>query len=106
MRSRKSRRRYIFLNIIFIIEIYYFINKIIVLNNFYINNIFIVKDDTYMYDEEARCGDMQTLEVVGGGIQHWYDEPPYESDPEDFLMGSIGAKADTTSFDNSRYSND
>ena len=39
-----------------------------------------------MYDEEARCGDMRTLEVVGGGLQHWYDEPPYESDPEDFLM--------------------
>lgn len=19
--------------------------------------------------------------------QHWYDEPPYESDPDDFLMG-------------------
>uniref|UniRef100_A0A0A9Z5Z4 Sterile alpha motif domain-containing protein 5 n=1 Tax=Lygus hesperus TaxID=30085 RepID=A0A0A9Z5Z4_LYGHE len=32
-------------------------------------------DDTYMYDEDsARLG------------QHWYDEPPYESDPEDFLM--------------------
>lgn len=32
-------------------------------------------DDTYMYDDE-----MQRLG------QHWYDEPPYESDPEDFLM--------------------
>ncbi|XP_024086084.1 uncharacterized protein LOC106674178 [Cimex lectularius] len=33
-------------------------------------------DDTYMYDEDmARLG------------HHWYDEPPYESDPEDFLMG-------------------
>ncbi|KAL1117575.1 hypothetical protein AAG570_003890 [Ranatra chinensis] len=33
-------------------------------------------DDTYMYDDE-----MQRL-----GGHHWYDEPPYESDPEDFLM--------------------
>lgn len=43
-----------------------------------------VGDDTYMYDDE-----MQRLG------QHWYDEPPYESDPEDFLM------ADTAN--NSRY---
>lgn len=21
---------------------------------------------------------------------HWYDEPPYESDPDDFLMAGIG----------------
>lgn len=33
-------------------------------------------DDTYMYDA-ARGG-------------HWYDEPPYESDPDDFLMSGIG----------------
>lgn len=36
-----------------------------------------------MYDEDAR--------VLGPGCHdrgHWYDEPPYESDPEDFLMGS------------------
>lgn len=36
-------------------------------------------DDTYMYDDDARCS---------GIGPHWYDEPPYESDPEDFLMGS------------------
>lgn len=30
-----------------------------------------------MYDDDVRS-------VVG---PHWYDEPPYESDPEDFLMG-------------------
>ncbi|XP_026736980.1 uncharacterized protein LOC113500414 isoform X5 [Trichoplusia ni] len=36
-------------------------------------------DDTYMYDDEARG-------LSGRG--HWYDEPPYESDPEDFLMGA------------------
>lgn len=23
-------------------------------------------------------------------LGHWYDEPPYESDPEDFLMGGGG----------------
>ena len=23
-----------------------------------------------------------------GLLQHWYDEPPYESDPEDFLICS------------------
>ncbi|XP_069358191.1 SAM and SH3 domain-containing protein 1 isoform X3 [Maniola hyperantus] len=47
-------------------------------------------DDTYMYDDEARG-------LSGRG--HWYDEPPYESDPEDFLMGS-GAPA--ASFQNGR----
>nr|XP_018910500.1 PREDICTED: uncharacterized protein LOC109039472 isoform X1 [Bemisia tabaci] len=35
-------------------------------------------DDTYMYDD-----DMIRLATLG---HHWYDEPPYESDPEDFLM--------------------
>ncbi|XP_059049679.1 uncharacterized protein LOC131844738 isoform X4 [Achroia grisella] len=47
-------------------------------------------DDTYMYDDEARG-------LTGRG--HWYDEPPYESDPEDFLMGG-GAPAAT--FQNGR----
>ncbi|XP_026496761.1 uncharacterized protein LOC113401170 isoform X5 [Vanessa tameamea] len=47
-------------------------------------------DDTYMYDDEARG-------LSGRG--HWYDEPPYESDPEDFLMGS-GTPA--ASFQNGR----
>jgi hypothetical protein len=32
-----------------------------------------------MYDDDARCS---------GIGPHWYDEPPYESDPEDFLMGT------------------
>ncbi|XP_017770104.1 PREDICTED: uncharacterized protein LOC108557904 isoform X2 [Nicrophorus vespilloides] len=43
----------------------------------------ISADDTYMYDEDAR--------MLAPGVHdrgHWYDEPPYESDPEDFLMGS------------------
>lgn len=43
-----------------------------------------------MYDDEARG-------LSGRG--HWYDEPPYESDPEDFLMGG-GAPAAT--FQNGR----
>ena len=29
-----------------------------------------------MYDDAARG--------------HWYDEPPYESDPDDFLMSGMG----------------
>lgn len=39
-----------------------------------------------MYDEDARM-----LAPGAHGHDrghHWYDEPPYESDPEDFLMGS------------------
>ena len=40
------------------------------------------RDDTYMYDDE-----MQRLG------QHWYDEPPYESDPEDFLMAETAHHA-------------
>lgn len=32
-----------------------------------------------MYDDAARG--------------HWYDEPPYESDPDDFLMAGIGLDA-------------
>lgn len=29
-------------------------------------------DETYMYDDDM--------------LRHWYDEPPYESDPEELLM--------------------
>ncbi|XP_047509887.1 uncharacterized protein LOC125052882 isoform X4 [Pieris napi] len=47
-------------------------------------------DDTYMYDDEARG-------LSGRG--HWYDEPPYESDPEDFLMGG---NAPAATFQNGR----
>jgi hypothetical protein len=40
-------------------------------------------DDTYMYDDSA-------VHVMRGHHQgHWYDEPPYESDPDDFLMTGI-----------------
>lgn len=38
-------------------------------------------DDTYMYDDAAR-GSIRPHQMG-----HWYDEPPYESDPDDFLMG-------------------
>lgn len=43
-------------------------------------------DDTYMYDEDARMLAPGSHGKNDRG--HWYDEPPYESDPEDFLMGS------------------
>lgn len=42
-------------------------------------------DDTYMYDDAAR-GSMRPHQMG-----HWYDEPPYESDPDDFLMSGINS---------------
>lgn len=42
-------------------------------------------DDTYMYDDIA-ANPMRTPRQHQG---HWYDEPPYESDPDDFLMAGI-----------------
>ncbi|XP_076682369.1 uncharacterized protein LOC143376209 isoform X2 [Andrena cerasifolii] len=56
-------------------------------------------DDTYMYDEDARCGGGLG---PGPGGQHWYDEPPYESDPEDFLMGASGGAVPTATIQNGR----
>ncbi|XP_052865328.1 uncharacterized protein LOC128271740 [Anopheles cruzii] len=41
------------------------------------------RDDTYMYDD-AVTG---VLRMPHQG--HWYDEPPYESDPDDFLMSGM-----------------
>lgn len=38
-----------------------------------------------MYDDAAR-GSMRPHQMG-----HWYDEPPYESDPDDFLMAGINA---------------
>ncbi|XP_063994884.1 SAM and SH3 domain-containing protein 1-like isoform X2 [Diachasmimorpha longicaudata] len=58
-------------------------------------------DDTYMYDEDARCGGASGLGPGPGG-QHWYDEPPYESDPEDFLMGASGGPVPTATIQNGR----
>ncbi|GBP97139.1 SAM and SH3 domain-containing protein 3 [Eumeta japonica] len=54
-------------------------------------------DDTYMYEEEARAAGFAAR-------GHWYDEPPYESDPEDFLMGAGAAPAPVpaASFQNGR----
>lgn len=49
-----------------------------------------------MYDEEAVCGGMM------GNTQHWYDEPPYESDPEDFLMGASSGPVPTATIQNGR----
>ncbi|XP_066591308.1 SAM and SH3 domain-containing protein 1-like isoform X2 [Prorops nasuta] len=56
-------------------------------------------DDTYMYDEDARCGGVGMGPGPGG---HWYDEPPYESDPEDFLMGASGGSIPTATIQNGR----
>ena len=40
-----------------------------------------------MYDDAARG-------ALGRNSQgHWYDEPPYESDPDDFLMSGMGPAA-------------
>ncbi|XP_056641614.1 uncharacterized protein LOC130448333 isoform X1 [Diorhabda sublineata] len=45
-------------------------------------------DDTYMYDEDVRMlAPMSHYADPLNRPAHWYDEPPYESDPEDFLMG-------------------
>lgn len=45
-----------------------------------------------MYDDDVGDG-VEAGACVGaaqgrpGPPHHWYDEPPYESDPEDFLIG-------------------
>ncbi|XP_053598822.1 uncharacterized protein LOC103576410 isoform X2 [Microplitis demolitor] len=57
------------------------------------------RDDTYMYDEDVRYGGLR--EVSTGG-QHWYDEPPYESDPDDFLMGVCGESVPAAKIQNGR----
>ena len=54
-----------------------------------------------MYDDDARCGVAGGLGPGPGG-QHWYDEPPYESDPEDFLMGASGGPIPTTTIQNGK----
>lgn len=50
-----------------------------------------------MYDESTgtayRLGPPpSSLHHPGAGVggHHWYDEPPYESDPDDFLMSNMG----------------
>ncbi|KAK8401820.1 hypothetical protein O3P69_001133 [Scylla paramamosain] len=49
--------------------------------------IFYTKDDTYMYDDDVGEAGAGAGVGVLGPPHHWYDEPPYESDPEDFLIG-------------------
>lgn len=58
-----------------------FLNEICFIYCFYFHFL----DDTYMYDDAVR-GPMRPHQ-----IGHWYDEPPYESDPDDFLMSGINA---------------
>jgi hypothetical protein len=35
-----------------------------------------------MYDDSIAASNYRNIHPH----QHWYDEPPYESDPDDFLM--------------------
>jgi hypothetical protein len=41
----------------------------------------------YMYDDSIGSSNYSNVH------RHWYDEPPYESDPDDFLMAGMGAAA-------------
>lgn len=52
-----------------------------------------------MYDDAARG-------ALGRPHQgHWYDEPPYESDPDDFLMSGMNlGPAATIQVSSDRYS--
>ncbi|XP_076259557.1 uncharacterized protein LOC143195919 isoform X2 [Rhynchophorus ferrugineus] len=52
-------------------------------------------DDTYMYDDDVRMLAPSCIphHPHDPRLGHWYDEPPYESDPEDFLMGGGGPQA-------------
>lgn len=43
-----------------------------------------------MYDDSLTSNNYSN---VRRHAQHWYDEPPYESDPDDFLMSGNGAAA-------------
>lgn len=40
-----------------------------------------------MYDDDVGEAGAGAGVGVLGPPHHWYDEPPYESDPEDFLIG-------------------
>lgn len=51
-----------------------------------------------MYDDDARMLAPHHQHSLGMSREHpahWYDEPPYESDPEDFLMGTSGQPSAT-----------
>lgn len=54
-------------------------------NSFFFSFCCSFADDTYMYDDAAR-GSIRPHQMG-----HWYDEPPYESDPDDFLMSGINS---------------
>lgn len=43
-----------------------------------------------MYDDSIATNNYSNVHQ-----QHWYDEPPYESDPDDFLMTGMGGAAAT-----------
>uniref|UniRef100_A0A1Y9HAZ0 Sterile alpha motif domain-containing protein 5 n=1 Tax=Anopheles farauti TaxID=69004 RepID=A0A1Y9HAZ0_9DIPT len=43
------------------------------------------RDDTYMYDDAVP----NVMRMPHHHQGHWYDEPPYESDPDDFLMSGM-----------------
>lgn len=45
-----------------------------------------------MYDDAITSGNNYS-NISRHPQQHWYDEPPYESDPDDFLMSGKGAAA-------------
>lgn len=47
----------------------------------------VFADDTYMYDDALRGPHYAVSGIHPQG--HWYDEPPYESDPDDFLMSGL-----------------
>lgn len=65
-------------------------NKISSSTSFLINAIIFSRQvgDNYMYDDSI--GSSNYSNVMN---RHWYDEPPYESDPDDFLMTGMGAAA-------------
>ena len=43
-------------------------------------------DDTYMYDDVILPN--RGVYAAGPYHKHWYDEPPYERDPDDFLTNT------------------
>lgn len=51
--------------------------------------------ETYLYNDVLRQHPHYALRSGLHGAQggHWYDEPPYESDPDDFLMAGLNCGA-------------
>lgn len=67
---------------------------------FFLCGVFLIRfvgcarpDDTYMYDDAARGAALAGRPAHHHHHHHhqghWYDEPPYESDPDDFLMSGM-----------------